>query len=192
MNGYISLRNKILTILKNELPDYLHYHGIHHTLDVLKVCNVYVRREKIKSHQAKLLRLTVLLHDIGFVRDEENHEEAGVEIAKELLAEFNFSKRDIGKVQNMILATKIPQNPQNELEKIICDVDLDYLGRSDYHPISELLFSELKERGKISTKMDWIKMQIDFLRMHKFHTSFAKKNREPEKQRRIKELEEIL
>jgi predicted metal-dependent HD superfamily phosphohydrolase len=158
----------------------------------LKVCNAYIKREKITSHQAKLLRLAVLLHDIGFVRNEENHEAAGVEIATELMTEFDFSKRDIGVVQNLIMATKVPQNPQNELEKIICDVDLDYLGRPDYHTISELLFVELKERGKIKKKKDWIKMQIDFLKSHKYHTEYAKRIRAPKKDKRIKELEEML
>jgi hypothetical protein len=42
------------------------------------------------------------------------------------------------------MATKLPPNPKNLLEKIICDSDLDYLGRSDFIPVSNTLFEELK------------------------------------------------
>lgn len=92
----------------------------------------------------------------------------------------------------MILATRIPQKPQDHLERIICDVDLDYLGRSDYHQIAGLLFQELKERGRIKEKKTWIKTQIEFLKMHSFHTEYAIRFREPKKQARIKELEDDL
>ncbi len=192
MNGYVSLRNKIFKILKTQLPPHLHYHGIHHTLDALKVCNAYIRREKIDGYRARLLRLAVLLHDIGFVKSVENHEETGAEMADELMKEFGFSKEDIAQVQKMILATKIPQMPKNQLEKIICDVDLDYLGRADYHPISELLFAELNESGKIKRKKEWIKIQIGFLKTHTYHTEYAKRFREPNKRARIEELEDDL
>ena len=37
----------------------------------------------------------------------------------------------------LILATKVPQKPKNKLEKIICDADLDYLGREDFDNISD-------------------------------------------------------
>lgn len=192
MNGYILLRNKIITLLKTQLAPNLHYHGIDHTLDVLRVCDFYIRKEKIQPYDAKLLRLAVLLHDIGFIRSDENHEEIGVEIAGELMIEFGFPTKDIQKVQNMILATKIPQKPQNHLERIICDVDLDYLGRSDYYDIAALLFKELKERGRINQKRDWLRIQMEFLKNHSYHTEYAKRKREPIKQNRIKELESSL
>ncbi|MGB5244321.1 MAG: HD domain-containing protein [Lutimonas sp.] len=192
MNGYISLRNKIITILKTQLAPHFYYHGIHHTLDVLEVCNSYIRREKIQPNDSKLLRLAVLLHDIGFVQSDENHEETGAEMADELMSEYGFSKKDIQKVQNMILATKIPQNPQDHLERIICDVDLDYLGRSDYHQIAGLLFEELKVRGRIKEKKIWIEIQIEFLKMHSYHTEYAQRYREPNKKARVIELENDL
>jgi len=38
--------------------------------------------------------------------------------------------------------------PANLLEEIICDSDLDYLGRSDFIPVSNTLFEELKPRTR--------------------------------------------
>ena len=192
MKGYIKLRKKVNEILEKELPDKLYYHALRHTYDVLKVCNAYIRRDKIKDYDAKLLRIGALLHDIGFTRTYDNHEAKGQEIADELMSELGFPKKDIDIVKGLIWATKIPQSPKNYLEKIICDADLDYLGRSDFYEISDQLYSELKDRGILKNVKEWNKIQIDFLEKHEYHTAFARENRQPAKARRIAELYETL
>ena len=111
MKGYIKLRRKIKEILETELPDKLYYHAMHHTYDVLSVCNEYIRREQIKPYDAKLLRLGALMHDIGFSQTYENHEAKGQEIAQELMSELGFPKKDIAIIKGLIWATKIPQSP---------------------------------------------------------------------------------
>ncbi|MCK9612757.1 MAG: hypothetical protein PHR81_00260 [Bacteroidales bacterium] len=40
------------------------------------------------------------------------------------------------------MATKIPTKLKNKLEKLLCDADLDYLGREDYMEISNRLRRE--------------------------------------------------
>jgi putative nucleotidyltransferase with HDIG domain len=188
MKGYILLRKKAFEILKSDLSDDLYYHGFQHTLDVLNVCNQYIRREKIDEYNAKLLRIGALLHDIGFTVSNNDHEERGVEIAQKLMEEFGFSKKDFNKVKGLILATRIPQTPKNYLEKIICDADLDYLGRSDFYKISNYLFKELKAYSIINSQKEWDMAQIKFLEAHKYHTDFALRNRQTKKEKRIAEL----
>jgi len=190
MKGYIKLRKKALDLLKSKLSKDLYYHGVHHTLDVLDVINKYIRLYKIDPYNAKLLRIAVLLHDSGFVVSSKNHEANSVAIAKEMMTDLGFTKDEIEKVKDLILATRIPQRPKNELEKIICDADLDYLGRKDFYRISDLLFRELKVHTDLNSKEDWNKAQIKFLEAHKYHTEFAKKNRGPHKEKRIKELKQ--
>ena len=192
MKGYIKLRRKVNKILKTKLPDKLYYHALTHTSDVLKVCNQYIRRGKIKPRDAKLLRIGALLHDIGFTETYENHEAKGQEIAQELMEELGFSQKDIDVVKGLIWATKIPQSPQTKLEQIICDADLDYLGRSDFYKISDQLYKELKLRGSLGNKKEWNRIQIKFLEAHSYHTRFALDHRQPVKEKRIAELYETL
>ena len=192
MKGYIKLRRKIKTILEKELPDKLFYHALHHTFDVLHVCNEYIRRDKIKDYDAKLLRIGALVHDIGFTQTYKDHEAKGQEIALELMSELHFPEEDIEIVKGLIWATKIPQSPKTYLEKIICDADLDYLGRSDFYKISDQLFAELKHRGILKNKKEWNKIQIDFLEKHQYHTEFARKYRQPAKEKRIAELYQTI
>lgn len=192
MKGYNKLRNKALKILNSKLSKNLFYHGMHHTIDVLHVVNQYIKRESIDPYDAKLLRIGVLYHDIGFTVSNVDHEVKGAQIAEEFMLEYNFSKEEIKIVKGLIMATKIPQNPKNNLEKIICDSDLDYLGRNDFYPISYQLYKELKSFSQINNMKAWYKAQITFLTLHEYHTDFAKKNRQPKKEKRIKELEEAL
>lgn len=192
MKGYNKLRRKALEILNSQLPEELYYHGIHHTMNVLKICNNYIKRDKINSYDAKILRLAALLHDIGFSVSNVNHEETGRDIATELMNNFGFSQKEIFTIQGLILATKIPQSPKTELEKIICDCDLDYLGRSDFYRISDHLFKELKYSDVVNSKLEWNKIQIKFMEEHKFHTNFAIKHRQPLKEKRIDELKKVV
>ncbi len=188
MIEYEKLKERILSLLDEELPGDLTYHGTHHTLDVLDVCNAYIERGSIEERDALLLRTGVLFHDFGFTRSSDDHERNGAILAEKVLPDFGYGPEEIKTVERLIMATKIPQKPETELEKIICDADLDYLGRDDYYPISNTLFQELKSLGKIETEKEWNALQIGFLEAHNYHTAFAIENRQPEKEKRIAEL----
>lgn len=192
MKGYYTLRKIIMERLQNELSKDLHYHGMHHTLDALKTCDLYLRNIKINSHDARLLRLGILFHDIGFTVSNEDHEYEGSIIARDLLTQFDFKTKDIDVIVGLILSTKIPQSPKTLLENMICDIDLDYLGRSDFYEISESLYEELQVTIGLKNKNDWNKIQVKFLEAHKYHTDFAIKKRQPEKEKRIEELKKLI
>lgn len=192
MKGYIKLRKRALDDLNTKLSKKLHYHSIHHTKNALKTCELYLKHLNIDPYQAKLLRIGILFHDIGFTVSNVEHEERGAEIATEMMSELNFSKEDIKIVNGLIRSTKVPQKPKTVLEQIICDVDLDYLGRDDFYPISNLLYRELKAYSLVNNLNDWNKIQISFLEKHEYHTDFAINKRQPEKEKRIAELKTMI
>lgn len=182
------LKKYIINDLGKKIPSNLSYHGLEHTLAVLRVCTESVQRYAIPPKEAFLLQTAALFHDMGFTIQYENHEENSIKIAQEVLPTWGFSAEQIQQISKIILSTKIPQKPQSLLEKIICDADLDYLGTELFYPIGNLLFRELKTYGKITTKQEWDKLQIKFLKSHSYHTPFAQKYREPHKQKHLKEL----
>ena len=182
MKGYRSLRKYVLNKLKADLPEHLTYHGIEHTMDVLDVCEQYIRRLNLVEEERFLLRIGAVVHDMGFLKGSVNHEEVGAGMASELMLELGMKAAQIEEVTGLVLSTKIPQTPKNELQKIICDADLDYLGRDDYPEISQRLYKEFKFMKVIQTDEDWKNLQINFLKAHYFHTPFAIANRAPKKQ----------
>ncbi|MEO6290608.1 MAG: HD domain-containing protein [Ginsengibacter sp.] len=188
MKNFSTAEEFIFQMLKSKLPAKLTYHGFHHTLDVLDAALKIAKSETLDDEEIKLLRIAVLYHDAGFITIYKNHEEKGCEMAREYLPAYDFTDEEIDIVCNMIMATKIPQSPVTKLEKIICDADLDYLGREDFYDIGKKLFSELNELGMVKDEEEWDNIQKNFLGRHHYLTSFSRLNREPQKQEYLKEI----
>ncbi len=191
MKGYNRLRKAALKKLFTELPEKAYYHGPEHTLQVLRDSKPYLEAEKVTGEDAKIVRIGILLHDIGFTVSIFDHENTSIQIAKQMMAEFGFSEEQFRVVKGLILATKVPQTPKNKLERIICDADLDYLGTSRYYETSRLLYKELQAFSLIGSEDEWIDRQIAFLESHRYFTDYAIKNRKPEKRKRIQELKAL-
>ncbi len=191
--NYRNAEKYIVKRLSGDLPQGLYYHGIHHTMDVCEAVERLAIWEGVKGEELYLLKTAALFHDAGFIHSYESNEPIGANLAKEMLPNFGYTEEQIQQVIELIGATKIPQNPKNHLEEIMCDSDLDYLGRDDFYPIAETLKKELVEFGKIDgDQKSWIEMNINFLSKHQYFTQSSRNRRGPEKQKRIKELQASL
>lgn len=182
----------ILEKLKKELPPNLYYHSFNHVMDVLQAAKQYGKLEGISKKDDILLQTAVLFHDSGFIIQSKDHEEIGCEIAKANLPNFDYSEEDITIICGMIMATKIPQTPHTILEEIICDADLDYLGRDDFWEIGYNLYKELEIYGILTDEREWNKLQLRFLGNHKYFTKSAKKCRQAKKDQHTSKIQEIV
>ncbi|MGF1585693.1 MAG: adenylate/guanylate cyclase domain-containing protein [Bacteroidales bacterium] len=189
---FVDLQEIILDKLEKELPSHLYYHNVKHTIDVVTEVELIGWAEGISEEEILLLKTAALFHDAGHIRGYDNHEYLGCQLAGEYLKEYNFSPEQIEKINNLIMATKMPPKPTSLLEKIICDSDLDYLGRSDFIPVSNNLFEELKEQNKIGSLSDWNKLQIKFISGHQYFTETARNLREVNKQRQIERIKQLV
>ena len=178
--------NRLLLGLPEELP----YHNLYHILDVLKQAQRIAKDENIKNEEDVLsLKTAALYHDAGFIYKYTGHEEAGCQLARKELPGFGMNEQQVGRICGMIMATKLPQSPKNKLEEIICDADLDYLGRPDFFTIGDALFSEKKEKGLVSNKKQWNLIQIRFIKEHQYFTASNKRTREKQKKKHLELLE---
>lgn len=182
----------ILDKLETELDGQLYYHGIHHTLDVLYTVEELCYYEKVTPYEEMLLKTAALFHDSGFTIDSKEHEQLGCNIARDHLPKYGYNEEEIERICGMIMATKVPQAPQNYLEEIMCDADLDYLGRDDFYDIGNTLFEELKAGNVLACEEKWNRIQVSFLESHSFFTRTNLKRRAPKKQRYLNELKDIV
>lgn len=189
---YLGVKANILGKLTNELPQELYYHGLHHTLDVLYVAEELCALMHISAYETILLKTAVLFHDAGFMFASQEHEARGCQIALETLPEFGYTEQEIERICGMIMATKIPQTPSNALEEIICDADLDYLGRPDFQTIGATLFEELKAAGILESEEEWNRLQVRFLESHAFFTPVNQQRRRPEKLQHLANLKALV
>ena len=177
----------IINLLESKMPK-LPYHNTEHIYDVLKASLSIASSEKLTDEEIRLLRLAALYHDAGFIHSPKNHEEKAASMAKEFLPEFGLSDEQTTAISNMILATRIPQSPSTILDKILCDADLDYLGREDFYEIGGRLLAELKAQGVVETEREWNLVQKTFLESHRYHTQYSKEHRELKKHQHIQEI----
>jgi HD superfamily phosphodiesterase len=136
---YESAKKFILKKLVKELDPRLTYHSIDHTLDVLESAIRLAETENLQSNEMILLKTACLFHDSGMLITYRGHEDASIKICKEILPEFNYREDDIQIICRMIRTTILPQCASNHLDKILCDADLDYLGRPDFFMIAHRL-----------------------------------------------------
>ncbi len=190
--NYHAAKAFILNKLERELSSKLSYHGLHHTLDVLHCTEELCYFEKVSPYHSLLLKTAALFHDSGFTISNIEHEKQGCLIVSKHLPDFGYSPQEINLICGMIMATKIPQRPKNYLEAIICDADLDYLGRDDFYEIGQSLFKELKAYKVLETEEAWNKLQVKFLEQHQFFTSTNTSRRAPKKRDHLLELKEIV
>lgn len=148
--------------------------------------------EGISDYEKQLLLTAVVFHDSGFIYQTKDHEERGCAIVREVLPQFNYNPEEIERICGMIMSTKIPQKPNNLLEEIICDADLDYLGREDFWEIGNHLYQELSVYGILSNEQEWNNLQLRFLNSHHYFTQSAIQLRQATKQAHLKKIEAIV
>lgn len=189
---FTDIQEIILDQLEKELPDYLYYHNVKHTVDVVTEVELIGWAEGCSDEEILLLKTAGLFHDAGHTIAYDNHEYHGTQMALEFLPKFNYSPEQIERINEIIMATKLPPQPKDLLQKIICDSDLDYLGRSDFVPVSNTLYDELKAQNKIGSLNDWNKLQVKFISMHQYFTKTAQSLREVNKQLQIERIQSLI
>lgn len=182
------IKREVLSKLEGLSP-LLTYHSLEHTLDVVNQAERIARDSGVSEREIYLLKVAGMYHDLGFLSTYAGHEEKSCELFLQDSENYHFSKADILKITSIIMATKVPQQPSNLLEAILCDADLDYLGRNDFEIIAGYLKTELYNYGFVQDDTEWKQVQLNFLKLHYYHTDSSNRLREPVKILNYKKLE---
>jgi predicted metal-dependent HD superfamily phosphohydrolase len=190
---YSGAVNYALHRLRTELPPHLLYHNAQHTEeDVLTAVVRLARLSNVAEPDLHLLEVAAAFHDLGQIVTFLGHEQLGTEMMSEVLPQYGFSAGDIERVTGMILATRLPQSPQNEEQALLADADLDSLGREDFLATSKALWQEQAARGLIIPWQAWLESQLRFLQSHRYFTVAAQALRQDGKLKNIELLERLI
>ena len=173
-----------------KIPSYNTYHNLEHTLYVMDQSNKISKYMNIGSLDRELLNIAALYHDTGYIVEPTNHEEHSCNLARTNLKKHGVIDEHILQIEGMIMATKLPQTPKNELECIIADADLEYLGTDKFLPIGQGLFKELMHYNPSLKDESWNDIQINFLSNHVYHTAYCKRYKERKKQSNLAKIKE--
>jgi len=192
MTRYEQAAEYIIEKMNNGLSPKLYYHNIHHVLDVLNAAERIGIAENISPADLELLKVAVLFHDSGFIVDSENHESTSCDFARSYLPDAGYNENEIEVICRLIMATRVPHAPSSHLEQIICDADLDYLGRDDFFTTGNNMYRELLVHNVVSDFHQWNQMQVKFLSTHSYFTQTSKNLRQAKKQAHLEEVKKLL
>ncbi|GAB4241237.1 MAG: hypothetical protein Tsb0034_18140 [Ekhidna sp.] len=180
-------------MLEQHLPASITYHSINHTKEVVDSAREIAFHEKLSQDELDIVLIAAWFHDVGYIHGCEEHEQRGAEIADEYLKSKGYPDDKIEMVKRCILATKMPQEPSNKIEKVMCDADLMHLAGEDYFEKADLLHQEI-EKTKFCkiTENEWLEMNNEFLGGHCFFTDYARKTYESAVKANLKKIRERL
>ncbi len=175
-------------ILKS-LPDTIHFHGQTYARKVYTQSFLLCRSEEIEQEDRLLVRTAALMLYTGLSQEYHNFQNRSSVLCREILPEFKYSEKQIDQICNLIMSTKEPFNPNNQLEKILIDAKMEYIGKPDYTDQIKLLFRELRENGLKINGQQFKKQQLELLFDFKFYTVAANRMREVSGDKQMGNLE---
>jgi len=192
-SGFQRLKADIFQQLNHGLDPRLTYHSTVHTSDVMQQAERIAASEGITDPRMLiLLQVAALFHDTGFLYSYKDHEKKSCEMMEKALADRMFKPSELATIKNMIMATKIPQSAHTLPEMILCDADLDYLGRADFEPISDRLRIEMFNYDMVKTESEWDQLQVNFFESHSYLTSSSQRDRNPMKLQQLEKLRQKI
>lgn len=180
----------VFNLFKDDLPPTFLYHNFMHTQRVWRSVKEIIENSDITAEDAIILQLAALLHDTGYIKKREGHEEESVKIASKFLEEHQIPKHIIDAVNDCIISTKFIDAPTNELGEIIRDADASHFGKEYFNEASEFLRRELElQKIKTYSTSEWLDENIELLsHQHQFYTDYALKNWQPQKMSNLADL----
>lgn len=181
-------------LLGTHLPAHFVYHNLQHTQDVVQAAIQISNAIYLTDDEKETVLLAAWMHDLGYIESIDNHEEHSATLAKKILADWGASQEKIQAVQRTILATTMPQRPQDIMGEVLCDADLSHLAAPDFQTICEPLREELATLKGIvfNTDADWFEYNLTFLKSHTYFTPYGVQVLEPLKKQNIKKLKKVL
>jgi predicted metal-dependent HD superfamily phosphohydrolase len=181
----------VKTYFETRFNSSLVYHNNYHTFQVVEAATLISNHYQLEQEEAFIVNIAAWFHDTGYLESPESaqHEERSVVLAEAFLQKYEVDAAIIEQVKNCIIATQIPQKPQNLLEQIVCDADLFHLGSDEFKGRNKLMRKEMEAvSGQEVSKKDWKESTITLFENHHYHTDFAQLLLNNEKQKNLDNL----
>jgi predicted metal-dependent HD superfamily phosphohydrolase len=168
------------------------FHTLLHTREVVAASLKIAEQENLSAEDLLALQVAAWFHDTGYTAGQaKGHELVSVQHTMTFFSSHPVEEAFAEKVKGCIMATRMPQSPQNKLEEILCDADLFHLGSPNFKEKSRLLRKELIDfNGEEWSKKEWRQNNIAFLEAHNYFTAYGRKILQPAKEEHLARLME--
>lgn len=172
MNQTVKKASDFVKWLLKPLGGWHFYHNYDHALEVMERAIYLAKNEWVDQGDIEILALAALFHDTGFIVQYDENEIIGAKIAKNYLKTIGYDNEKIHKVEKLIMATDPDyKHPENILEKVIKDSDLDNLWTPDFIRKWDLLLEELRIIKNINLDSHgWHLSALKLIESHNLYT----------------------
>jgi len=185
--------NYVSKLIKEKLPESIEFHTIEHAKCVVDNAVFIGENSGLTKDELNIVKLCAWFHDTGYIIKSVGHEEESAKIAGEFLTSKDVDEEIISQVKNSILATRVPQQPETLISKVLCDADLMHLSEDNYFERIEKMREEwINISKKKISKRKFHSKSVKFFQTHEFHTDFAKKELQPKKAKNLQLLQKEI
>jgi uncharacterized protein len=182
-----------LSLLRERSPSWARYHRPEHTNATVESAMRIGLGMGVDQESLEVLQLAGWFHDTGYTETVEAHEDRSAGIARAFLAKEGYPTVLVERVVQCIAATRLPQSPATLEQQVLCDADVHHAGTGEFFLLGDLLREEVELRDGIRyDDAGWLKVNLEFLYQHPFHTSFARREFGPGRKANIAEVERRL
>lgn len=187
------LRAYVTSLFHTHKDERFIYHNLKHTEQVVENTVKIANHYQLSDRDFFIVVAASWFHDMGYLFDCTQHEAEGERIAVAFLEKQGVEKELIDQISGCILATKMPQNPLNLLQQIVCDADLFHLGSESFKEKSKLIRKEVEAFcHKEIDKNEWRAKTIALFKNHHYHTDYCKNLLNDRKAKNLAEMEDKL
>jgi predicted metal-dependent HD superfamily phosphohydrolase len=168
------IQEHVLSFFQLQKSKVFTYHNLAHTQSVVKAATQIANHYQLNEADFFIVTAAAWFHDAGYFEDINNHEAKGTEMAATFLKKYGVTEDIIQTISGCVLATRLPQDPKNRLEEIVCDADLFHLGTDDFPENNKLMRKEAEaKKGADISKDEWRNGTIRLLEMHHYYTDYC-------------------
>ena len=176
---YHNIYKKAESFVKDLFDQYatknLLFHNFEHTQNVVERSKEIASTFDLEENDQFIVYMAAWFHDTGHLLVEPTkHEMKSVELMKTFLMKYAIDEETVRQISDCILATRMPRNPQNLLQKIICDADTYHLGTKEFKATNKQLRKEYELRNIPEPASGWRKGSLDFMLAHEYYTDYCK------------------
>ena len=186
------LQDAALEYLEKHLDRHYTYHNAMHTLEVCNAVRLFAEKSGLPQTVYLALRTAAIFHDFGYMERSFDNEKLALPYIKEFGGRWHIAEDILLAAHNLILETVFPYKPFTFAGQILCDADIEYIGRDCFFMQSELFRRELSAEGVVYTEREWWNIELKFLQENRFFTPYCRSLREDGRLRNLEKVQELV
>lgn len=163
----------ITRMFDNEAPPNLYFHNSSLVRNISNQVELLSNAEQLPEEEFITVKLASVFLFSGYISDYDNPLGASLLTVDEILPKYGFNPSTIEGVKELI-RNSYDNVRRTASDNILHDARYDYLGRVDFVKLTDKLYKEESEYGKIHEKKEWFELQKKLLIDQGFITNTAK------------------